>query len=100
MDLINYPRIRYRDRKGKDNLYGPGIKDAMMIHYLVGRLLEEYWIVTDPVSHNQRNEIALYDTLYKYSHKYRRRCRKWRKLLRKRDRLSNEFSKYFVSIFW
>lgn len=99
MDLINYPHIKYRDREDKDNMYELGIKDAMMMHYLVGRLLEEYWIVTDSVGHNQRNEITLHDALYKYSHKYRRRYRKWRKLLKKRDRLSNEFFKYFVSIF-
>lgn len=95
MNLITYMHGKYRDREDKDNMYGVGIDDAVMIDYLVDYLLGEDWRVDDPITHNQLNEIALYDILDKYSPKYRRQYRKWKKLLKRRDRLNDEFFKHF-----
>lgn len=102
MNLMTYMYHKYKARDEKNNTnyekdidFGVGIDDAIMIDYLVDYLLGEDWMVTDPISHNQWNEIALYEILNKYSPKYRKEYKKWKSLLRKRDELNNQFQEYF-----
>lgn len=102
MNLMTYMYHKYKARDEKNNTnyekdidFGVGIDDTIMIDYLVDYLLGEDWMVTDPISHNQWNEIALYEILNKYSPKYRKEYKKWKSLLRKRDELNNQFQEYF-----
>ena len=95
MNLMTYMHKKYQNREDKDNIYGVGIDDTTMISCLIDYLLGEDWMVTDPISHNQINEIALYEILNKYSPKYRKEHKEWRKLIEKRDELNSQFQEHF-----
>ena len=71
-----------------------------MFSYLIDYLLGEDWMVTDPIGHNQINEIALYEILNKYSPKYRKEHKEWRKLIEKRDELNSQFQEHFKINKW
>lgn len=95
MNLTTYMHKKYQNREDKDNIYGVGIDDTTMISYLIDYLLGEDWMVTDPISHNQINEIALYEILNRYSPKYRKEYKEWRKLIEKRNELNSQFQERF-----
>ena len=92
---MTYMHKKYQNREDKDNIYGVGIDDTTMISYLIDYLLGEDWMVTDPIGHNQINEIALHEILNKYSPKYRKEHKEWRKLIEKRDELNSQFQEHF-----
>lgn len=89
--LCEFMYNKYKEREDKDNMYGVGISNSDMIYYLKKYLLGENWCVCDPIGDNQINEIALFDILEKYSPKFKREYKKWKRLLKKRDRLSEDF---------
>lgn len=79
MNLIDFMDKRYKNRKDKDNIFGVGVSDAEFRAFIIDYLLGEDWYVTDPIGQTQVNEIALYEILEKYSNRYRKEIRKWRK---------------------
>ena len=102
MNLMTYMYHKYKARDEKNNTnyekdidFGVGIDDTTMISYLIDYLLGEDWMVTDPISHNQINEIALYEILNRYSPKYRKEYKEWRKLIEKRNELNSQFQERF-----
>ena len=70
---------KYHHREDKDNMYGVGITDHEFVFFCIRYLLDDDWYVTDPISMNQINELALYDILEKHSEKYRKEKRKFSK---------------------
>ena len=70
---------RYQNREDKGNIFGVGISDNEFRQFIIDYLLGEDWYVVDPISQTQINEIALYEILDKYSKRYRKEHKKWRK---------------------
>lgn len=72
MKFLEYMNQKYKTRKDKTNMYGVGISDAEFRQFIITYLLGEDYIITDPISQSQINEIALNDILTKYSKSYRK----------------------------
>lgn len=60
---------KYYNRIDRDNIFGVGITDTEFTSLIIKELLGKDWYVTDPLGHNQINEIALISILEKYSPK-------------------------------
>lgn len=69
---IDFILERERSRKDTGNIYCTGITDEEFITFITEYLLGEDWYVVDPLGHNQVNQIALEEILYKYSKKFRK----------------------------
>ena len=75
MDLtsfIEYIKEKESKREDKDNIYCTGITDKEFVNFIIEYLLGEDWYVSDPLGHNQVNQIALEEILDKYSKKFRK----------------------------
>lgn len=79
MTLIEFMDKRYKNREDKDNIFGVGVSDAEFRAFIINYLLGEDWYVIDPLGQTQINEIALYEILEKYSRRYRKECKRWKK---------------------
>jgi hypothetical protein len=79
MTLIEFMDERYKNREDKDNMYGVGISDAEFRSFIIDYLLGKDWYVVDPLGRDQINEIALHEILEKYSKRYRKECKQYRK---------------------
>lgn len=88
MTLIEFMDKRYKNREDKDNIFGVGVSDAEFRTFIINYLLGEDWYVVDPLGLTQINEIALYEILEKYSRRYRKEIKRWKK------RSKNERIKY------
>ena len=75
-EIMNY---KYINREDKDNIFGVGITDSEFRQFIIDYLLGKDWYVVDPLGQTQINEIALYEILEKYSKKYRKEHKIWRK---------------------
>ena len=78
--VLDYFDEKYRNREDKDNMYGVGICDANFRHFIINYLLGDDWYVTDPISQEQVNEVALCEILKKYSKRFRKECKKHKKV--------------------
>ena len=79
MLLTEYMEEKYKNRPDKDNMYGVGISDAEFRKFMIDYLLGEDWYVVDPIGQSQVNEIALYEILEKYSKRYRKEKRHFKR---------------------
>ena len=87
MTLIEFMDKRYKNRKDKDNIFGVGVSDAEFRTFIINYLLGEDWYVVDPLGQTQINEIALYEILEKYSRRYRKEIKRWKKAKNKNERI-------------
>ena len=78
--VFDYFDEKYNNREDKNNLYGVGICDANFRHFIINYLLGDDWYVTDPISQEQVNEIALCEILKKYSKRFRKEFKKHKKV--------------------
>ena len=62
-----------------DNLCDPPLKAQEAIYFLCDYLLGEDWYVVLPESTNQVNSAIVYDILCKYSKKFRKELKQYRK---------------------
>lgn len=70
-------------REDKGNIYCTGITDREFVHFIIKYLLGEDWYVVDPLGHEQINQIALEEILYKYSKKFRKELLAYKRGVRK-----------------
>lgn len=77
--VFDYFDEKYKNREDKDNIFGVGISDCDFRHFIIKYLLGEDWYVTDPISQEQVNEIALCEILKKYSKHFRKEFKKHKK---------------------
>lgn len=78
--LTEYMNQKYEKREDKDNIFGVGISDKEFVDFAVKYLLGDGWYVTDPLGRTQITEEALYQILLKYSKKFRKEYKKWKKV--------------------
>lgn len=71
-NYIDFIKDKELKRKDKGNIFYTGITDEEFITFIINYLLGEDWYVTDPLGHNQVNQIALEEILNKYSKKFRK----------------------------
>ena len=76
ISIFEYFDKKYRERKDRDNIFGVGICDADFRHFIINYLLSDDWYVTDPISQEQVNEIALCEILEKYSKRFKKERKK------------------------
>ena len=62
-----------------DNLFPPELEPQRAIHMLVDYLLGDDWYFVNPVNAKQGNVFILHEILMRYSRKYRREVKKYRK---------------------
>ncbi len=61
-----------KNREDKDNIYCTGITEREFINFSIKYLLGEDWYVADSLGHDQVNQFALEEILYKYSKEFRK----------------------------
>ena len=76
---IDFIKEKESKREDKDNIYCTGITDKEFVNFIIEYLLGEDWYVSDPLGHNQVNQIALEDILYIYSKKFRKELSRYKK---------------------
>ena len=79
MTLVDFMSERYKNRKDKDNIFGVGISDKEFRQFIIDYLLGEDWYVVDPLGQKQINEIALYRILERYSKRYKREYKQYKR---------------------
>ena len=77
--IIDYMKKKYAEREDKDNIFGVGISDGEFVHFAIKYLLGDDWYVVDPLGHDQINEEALFEILEKYSKRYRKEKKFYKK---------------------
>lgn len=77
--VFDYFDEKYKNREDKNNMCGVGISDSDFRHFIINYLLGDDWYVTDPISQEQVNEIALCEILKKYSKRFRKEYKKHKK---------------------
>lgn len=75
-NYIDFIKDRESKREDKDNIFCTGITDKEFIHFAIRYLLGEDWYVVDPLGHEQVNQIALEEILYKYCKEFRKEVEK------------------------
>ena len=83
MNFIEYMKKRNREREDKDNMYPVIMSDREALNFLEDYLLGDDYQITDPISNAQANVIVVHDILYKYSKRYRKEYKKYKKERRK-----------------
>ena len=73
---IDFILKKERSREDKDNIYCTGITDEEFIAFIIKYLLGDDWYVADPLGHNQVNQVALEDILYKYCKKFKKEIKR------------------------
>lgn len=71
-NYIDFIKEKESKREDKDNIYCAGVTDREFVHFIIIYLLGENWHVTDPLGHDQINQIALEEILYCYSKRFRK----------------------------
>ena len=67
-------------------IMSPPMEDKKALEFLTDYLLGENWYVVDPISPKQVNTNRVHEILWKYSKKYRKEYKQYRKQkLRERD---------------
>ena len=67
-------------------IMSPPMEDKKALEFLTDYLLGENWYVVDPISPKQVNTNIVHEILWKYSKKYRKEYKQYRKQkLRERD---------------
>ena len=72
-----------KNREDKDNIYCTGITEREFINFSIKYLLGEDWYVADPLGHDQVNQFALEEILYKYSEEFRKELLDYKRGVRK-----------------
>jgi len=71
----------------KSNLFNPPTTDSDALYFLKDYLLGENWYDVNPVSNDQINTQMVHEILMKYSRKYRKERKKFKKELEIKQRL-------------
>ena len=79
MNFIEYIKKRNSEREDKDNMYPVVMTDREALNFLEDYLLGDDYQITDPISNAQANVIVVHDILYKYSKRYRKEYKKYKK---------------------
>ena len=79
MNFIEYIKKRNSEREDKDNMYPVVMSDREALNFLEDYLLGDDYQITDPISNAQANVIVVHDILYKYSKRYRKEYKKYKK---------------------
>ena len=79
MNFIEYIKKRNSEREDKDNMYPVIMSDREALTFLEDYLLGDDYQITDPISNGQANVIVVHDILYKYSKRYRKEYKKYKK---------------------
>ena len=79
MKLFEFLKEKYDNREDKDNIFGVGISDAEFRAFIIDYILGEDWYVADPLGRDQINEIALHEILEKYSKRYKKEYKEFKK---------------------
>lgn len=79
MNFIEYMKKRNSEREDKDNMYPVIMSDREALNFLEDYLLGDDYQITDPISNAQANVIVVHDILYKYSKRYRKEYKKYKK---------------------
>ena len=79
MNFIEYIKKRNSEREDKDNMYPVIMSDREALNFLEDYLLGDDYQITDPISNAQANVIVVHDILYKYSKRYRKEYKKYKK---------------------
>ncbi len=66
-------------KKDPDNLCDPPLDPQLAVNFLCNYLLGEDWYVTISESQQQVNSAIVFDILLKYSKKFRKQLKKFRK---------------------
>lgn len=66
--------------EGKDNLFPPCLDSQLAIDFLCNYLLGEDYYIVNPLCTVQANCEIVHDILYKYSKKYRKEVKKYKKM--------------------
>lgn len=77
-NYIDFIKDKESKREDKGNIFCAGITDREFVYFAIEYLLGEGWYVAEPLGHEQVNQIALEEILYKY-------CKEFRKGLKKRS---------------
>lgn len=62
----------------------PTLDAQVALEFLQNYLLGENWYIVDPLCNAQANVEVVHTILYKYSRKYRKEYKKWRKQIKNR----------------
>ena len=82
MHMITHNFIEWLDeqcKKDPDNLCDPPLDPQLAMHFLCDYLLGEDWCVTISENQQQVNSAIVFDILLKYSKKFRKQLKKFRK---------------------
>ena len=60
-------------------MFPPPLNAQLAIQFLKDYLLGEDWYVINPLGQEQINTEIVSDILYKYSKRYRKECKEWKK---------------------
>ena len=66
-------------KKDPDNLCDPPLNPQLAVQFLCSYLLGDDWYASMPESQLQVNSAIVFDILYKYSKKFRKQVKKFRK---------------------
>ena len=76
---IDFILEKEKNRDDKDNIYCTGISDREFVIFAIKYLLGDDWYVTDPLGHEQINQIALEEILTNYSERFRKELSNYKK---------------------
>ena len=63
----------------EDNIFPPALKSQLALKFLKDYLLGEDWYSNNPISNEQINCEIVDTILYKYSKRYRKECKYYKK---------------------
>ena len=63
----------------KDNMLPPSLDPQEAINFLEQYLLGDDWHIVNPLRTSQANVVVVHEILYKYSKKYKKECKKYRR---------------------
>ena len=62
-----------------DNIFGPGMNASQALNFLKDYLLGEDWYISDPIGVDQANTVIVDEILRKYSKKYKKELKKYKR---------------------
>lgn len=74
-NYIDFIKDKESKREDKGNIFCTGITDREFVYFAIKYLLGEDWYVVDPLGHEQINQVALEDILYKYCEEFRKQLK-------------------------
>ena len=76
---IDFIQEKEKNREDKDNIYCTGISDREFVNFAIKYLLGDNWYVSNPLGHEQINQVALEEILTNYSERFRKELSNYKK---------------------